>query len=366
MKRMVNFCKTLAFFPPDPLIIRVLVILMAISSLFSWWRVAGAMDFPKSDEQVILFPALAWQAEGPGFWHAEIHGWIFEPDFFGDLLEPLRAALGLPELDQTSSSMELWRQRGRWFTADNERGKRLSVRVGAESYPLTASQANGHFSTLLSFPDRPPAQFAIEMAVGDKRRFTGELLAIPPEGLSIVSDIDDTIKLSQVLDKSELLRNTFLRPYKMASGMAELYQDWQSAGAVFHYVSASPWQLYTPLREFMDQAGFPPGSFHLRYFRWKDESAFNLLQSSSGHKTLAIETLMTRYPKRDFVLVGDAGEHDPEVYGDIARRFPERIKSILIRSVAGADLSSARWQSSFGGIDPSRWRIFSDPAEIER
>ena len=336
---------------------------MSISSLF-WWRAAGSIDFPKSDEQVIFFPALAWQADSSAAWTAELHGWIFEPDLFGDLLEPLRLVLGLPEPTADDGSLELWRQRARWFTADNERGKQLAVRTGNHVYTLPASQPNGHFSAVINLSAEPPGQFVLETAAGDARRFTGELFAIPPEGLSIVSDIDDTIKLSQVLDKSELLRNTFLRPYIATPGMAELYQRWQSVGAVFHYVSASPWQLYVPLREFMDQNGFPLGSFHLRYFRWKDRTGIALLKNSSGHKTAAIEILLRRYPQRRFVLVGDAGEHDPEVYGELARRFPGRIEAILIRSVVGADLSAARWQTAFAGLDALLWQVFADPAEL--
>jgi len=342
---------------------RSLLILLGAASML-WWRASGAVDFPKADEQVLLFPALSWQTADATTWRVDIHGWIFEPDLFGDLQEPFRVLLGLPKPRVDDGSLALWRQRAHWFTVDNERGKQLAVRLGNRVRTLPSSQPNGHFSSVLELPAAPPVLFTVETAATDTRRFKGEILLIPPVGLSIVSDIDDTIKISQVLDKGELLRNTFLRSYQAVPGLAALYQHWQSQAAVFHYVSASPWQLYRPLREFMEQTGYPLGSFHLRYFRWIDETAFTLLENSSGHKTSAIETLLARYPQRRFILIGDAGEHDPEVYGALANRFPAQIEAILIRAIAGADLSSERWARAFAGLPDGLWRVFDEVAEL--
>ena len=105
---------------------------------------------------------------------------------------------------------------------------------------------------------------------GDDRRFEGQVQLLGRTGISIVSDIDDTIKISEVPVRKELLANTFLRDFKAVPGMSEAYRQWVAAGASLHYVSASPWQLYSALSEFMEQQKFPKGSFHLRLFRLKD------------------------------------------------------------------------------------------------
>jgi hypothetical protein len=60
-------------------------------------------------------------------------------------------------------------------------------------------------------------------------------------------------------------------------------------GAQFHYVSASPWQLYPALAEFRRTNGFPAGTFHLKTFRWKDESFFDLVQSLLEYKLGVLE-----------------------------------------------------------------------------
>src|SRR6185295_2069331 len=99
---------------------------------------------------------------------------------------------------------------------------------------------------------------------------TGQAYLLPPTGESVISDIDDTLKHSQVACKKTLLANTFLRPYETIPGMAGVFRDWWAEGAAFHYVSSSPWQLYEHLAAHLADEGFPTGSFHLRHFRLRD------------------------------------------------------------------------------------------------
>src|SRR5690606_37686200 len=77
----------------------------------------------------------------------------------------------------------------------------------------------------------------------DAREFTAPVFLLPRAGVVVISDIDDTIKHSDVLDKAALLRNTFLEPYRFVPQIAERYRGWTAAGAHLHFVSASPWQL---------------------------------------------------------------------------------------------------------------------------
>jgi phosphatidate phosphatase APP1 len=130
----------------------------------------------------------------------------------------------------------------------------------------------------------------------------------------VISDIDDTIKITQVRDRRATLRNTFLRPFEPAPGMAEFCQNLaRSNHAEFHYVSASPWQLYLPLAEFVRSNGFPSGTFVLKKFRWKDRSFLSLFADPEKYKSAVIEPLLKRFPNRRFVLIGDSGEL-PEIY----------------------------------------------------
>jgi phosphatidate phosphatase APP1 len=113
--------------------------------------------------------------------------------------------------------------------------------------------------------------------------------------------------------------------------MPGLYARLAAKPAVFHYVSASPWQLYPDIRSFL-QRDFPHGTVSLRKLRWKDFSSVEFLwKDSLAYKTSIIAELMERFPQRKFLLVGDSGEKDPEVYDGLRRRFPTQIAGVLIR-----------------------------------
>lgn len=88
---------------------------------------------------------------------------------------------------------------------------------------------------------------------------------IEPTGISIISDIDDTIKVTDILDgKDAILHNTFFRKSKEVPGMSSVYQSFANRGMKVHYVSNSPWQVYPALQNFLVDHQFPKGSIHLR------------------------------------------------------------------------------------------------------
>jgi len=170
----------------------------------------------------------------------------------------------------------------------------------------------------------------------------GRFQLIEPEGLSVVSDIDDTIKITEIPAGSRIVvRNTFFKDYTVSPGMVQKYHDYENA--TFHYVSGSPWQLYRPLHDFLiEEAGFPPGTFHCKTVR---KSIFRL-GSWSDLRELATDEMVTfnqkinqiskmcsRFPNREFILIGDSGERDPEVYNTIRNRFPDQVREIIIRDV---------------------------------
>nr|MCU0874068.1 App1 family protein [Pirellulaceae bacterium] len=199
---------------------------------------------------------------------------------------------------------------------------------------------------------------------GDDRTFAGRVQWITPEGRSIISDIDDTIKISNVQDRQALVANTFLREFRAVPGMAPLYRKWADAGAAFHYVSGSPWQLHELLADFCRSEGFPAGSFHMKLFRLKDSSALSFFGSQEGYKTEVIEKILADFPHRNFTLVGDSGEQDPEVYAAVARKHPGQIQQILIRNVGGRGSEPARFQKAFEKIPADSWRVFENSDDL--
>jgi len=328
----------------------------------------------RHDETVLLFPAFAHRGTDATHWETTLHVWVGELEPRGLSLATLRSALGLAT-DLNADETAVFNERARWFLADNERGKKVTVKLGEQMAELGPTDANGHAYTAATFAAPRPGNFGgivhesqlLELAVaspGTGQTLKSELFLIEPVGRSVISDIDDTIKITEVRDREAMLRNTFLRPFRPAPGMAALYELWRTNDhAQFHYVSASPWQLYPALAEFRRTNGFPAGTFHLKTLRAKDESFLDLFQSPVEYKLGVIEPLLARFPQRRFILVGDSGEADPEVYGEVARRHPEQIERILIRDVTGEGEPAARYRSAFRDVPPERWRIFKEPTE---
>ncbi|KAG2207967.1 hypothetical protein INT47_010951 [Mucor saturninus] len=160
--------------------------------------------------------------------------------------------------------------------------------------------------------------------------FNGYIDIIDPYGISVISDIDDTIKVTDILDgKDAILQNTFFRQAREVPHMSEVFQSWASEGAHVHYVSNSPWQVYPALSEFIASKHFPRGSMHLRSVSTQDL----IIGKAGKHKREMIPKILRDFPHRKFILVGDSGEIDPEVFGDIYKEFPDQIIKIFIHDV---------------------------------
>lgn len=325
-----------------------------------------------ADETVVLYPSIAQTV--PGGWKVDWTGVVYETERRPMMSFLVRRLFGARGVKMSKEERTIFADRTRSFFVDNERRKVVRAGFGVESWELGRSGANGRFeSTWFLNSNAVPAtlfsnarQCNLPLVLDDRRNraIEAEIHVLEETGLSIISDIDDTIKVSNVGDRNELLKNTFCRPFVPVSAMAGIYRSWADAGATFHYVSASPWQLYLPLQAFVRSNGFPAGTFHLKEFRLKDRTVLELFASQEKYKSGVIEPLLRRFPQRKFVLVGDSGERDPEVYARLAREYPGQIARIWIRDVTGEPVTSTRYQQAFRGVPSDRWKVFRDATEI--
>jgi phosphatidate phosphatase APP1 len=151
----------------------------------------------------------------------------------------------------------------------------------------------------------------------------------------IISDIDDTVLQTHVtrrwkmlwvtLSGSAFTRSTF-------DGTSQLYQALTRgpSGADHNpifYVSKSPWNLYDFLVDFMERAALPRGPLILRDIGLHDRPPLDF-------KLETISSLLRQYDSMPFVLIGDSGERDPDIYLEVAKKFPGRIRAIYIRKVS--------------------------------
>ena len=333
---------------------------------------------------IVLFPTYARRLPGGRRWRATVAGMIARP------LPPhsrrRTLAIGvirrLLDLDERQVQSELFQRRADAFLFQRVAGERVWIELGGRRIDAGVSDRTGHFQCEFDLDEttvEPPpggcrwlAFDAVLAAAADHGRAgtaaaRGRIQLVTEEGTSVISDIDDTVKVTNVADRRELLANTLLREFHAVPGMADLYRSWQDAGSVFHYVSASPWQLVTCLDDFLHAAGLPAGSMHLKLFRLKDSTPLRRLPSRKRSKRRVIEQIMADFPRRRFLLVGDSGERDPEVYAAVARRNPDRVAGIAIRQLEGHPAGSkvrARLDRIGRRLPGGGWRVFLEAAEI--
>ncbi|MDJ0709676.1 MAG: DUF2183 domain-containing protein [Woeseiaceae bacterium] len=329
----------------------------------------GVTDI-KPDEHLVFFNTSAWLDESGAHWQIPVHGWVYEPEdstFRRSVFETVLEEQF--ELEVTEANEDIFARRLNLLIADNERNKNVAVQAAGQHFVLPPSAESGQFSETLTIPAADVESHAengmlrITAVLGehDDRSFEGIVKLVPPAGTSVISDIDDTVKISGVLDKKTLLDYTFLREFEAAPGMARTYRDWSTQGASFHFVSSSPWQLYAPLDEFLEREGFPWATFNLKLVRFRDETFLDLFKKGTDTKPKIIENILSRYPNRKFVLVGDSGEQDPEVYANLMRSHPEQIFCVLIRNVSDESPDNQRFTTLFGGFEANSWMLFDDP-----
>ncbi|KAF3925952.1 hypothetical protein ABW20_dc0106465 [Dactylellina cionopaga] len=199
----------------------------------------------------------------------------------------------------------------------------------SESHTIT-TDAYGQFALRADLKFIPTD---LRVLASERLSVTEKILLLESHGISLISDIDDTIKNSAVTaGMREMARNVFIRDYNALTipGITELYNTLAFLDVPIHYVSNSPWQLYPLIKEYFKAANLPSGSFHLKQY----QSVFQgLFEPVLDRKKGSLERILRDFPDRRFIMVGDSGEMDLEVYVAVAVANPGRIKAIFIRDV---------------------------------
>jgi hypothetical protein len=316
-----------------------------------------------SDEEQVTFYPTYGHREGAQ-WKIPLRVWVHEPrPLVEDLITKVAASLG----DHDPHELGNFKSRIADFVADDESAENVifkfaddpddePYRVQAADGRLPKSDLNGLVEGFIVLAETK-AQLLLQRqgsqkgwlsyrAVSKEHSGVGRVQLIEPTGRSVISDIDDTIKITEIAKGSKVIvRNTFFRDFVAVPGMAQMYREFEEAA--FHYVSGSPYQLYRPLAEFLfgEAAGFPEGTFHLKSVRknlfsagsWEDLQDIAAGDATFEQKLEQISEIIVRFPDRKFILIGDSGEQDPEVYLEIKAKFPTQVEEIRIR-----DLNQAR------------------------
>jgi phosphatidate phosphatase APP1 len=176
---------------------------------------------------------------------------------------------------------------------------------------------------------------------GSAARATAHVLA-PPRGarFGVISDLDDTVIRTDATSLVRMLRATLFHnahtrlPFEGVAAFYRALNDGvtRAEGNPVFYVSSSPWNLYDLLVEFLEVRGIPLGPVMLR--DWGIGSATPLPTAHGPHKRSHIAQILSFYADLPFILIGDSGQEDPEIYRDIVAAHAGRVRAIYIRNVA--------------------------------
>lgn len=229
----------------------------------------------------------------------------------------------------------------------------VTVRVDAFGQThTTVTDDEGYFELTINPPnDLPPGRvwFPVTYSLdgltqpttGEPVRKEGYLMISPSfSQFGVISDIDDTVLVTGATSLLQTARLTFLgNAYTRLpfAGVAAFYRALQSGPITtlfnpIYYVSSSPWNLYDLLVDFFRIQGVPKGPILLRDLGL-DPSLLSS-QSHHTHKLAMIRKVLDVNPQLPFVLIGDSGQQDPEIYAQVVRENPDRIKAIYIRDVS--------------------------------
>jgi phosphatidate phosphatase APP1 len=174
---------------------------------------------------------------------------------------------------------------------------------------------------------------------GGRVRSKGHVLVPHGARFGVISDLDDTVVRSSatnVLKMAWIVVRNNAHTRLPFEGVAAFYRalqlgpDSKSSNPVF-YVSSSPWNIYDMLVDFLNVHGVPHGPLFLK------DWSLGVLGKHRDYKIGVIRRLLSTSENLPFVLIGDAGEEDPEIYLQVVQEHQGRIKAIYIRDVASVE-----------------------------
>ena len=236
------------------------------------------------------------------------------------------------------------------FESNEIPGAAIQAEFFGERYQ-TKTDDEGYFEFRLKVPaeiDKTQNWHEVQLVLTDKIgkndgpvAATGYVL-IPQAGAEygVISDVDDTVIKTSATSFIRMMWKTFLYnastrlPFEGVAGFYRALHKGSQTRSIknpLYYVSSSPWNLYDMLEDFWEIQKLPPGPFMLRDLGLNPETLFS--SGHHSHKLAQIEKIFTYTGNLPFILIGDSGQHDPEIYLEVVRNHPGRILAVYIRDV---------------------------------
>jgi len=312
-------------------------------------------DRPHCDDDLIIVPYIGY-------------GWQDKLSLHGRVLQDS----GITSAEENDSIWDNLLNMVRRFNSHEIPGATLCARFGDwEAEIVTDDEGYFHIEIIppQPLPAGGPVWHAVELellacpdeALVQDVRAVGRVMVPPRDAqFGVISDIDDTVLRSNSLNYLKLARNVFLKnartrlPFEGVSAFYKALQEGsQSTFNPIFYLSKSPWNLFDLLIDFFEIRGIPLGPLFLVDLGISPDKL--LTPNTHKYKLGHIQLLLDTYEHLPFILIGDSGEKDADIYVEVAEQYPGRILAIYIRDVTGswrdAALDSLRARAEAAGVE---------------
>jgi len=190
----------------------------------------------------------------------------------------------------------------------------------------------------------------------------GTAYLVPNEGLTVISDIDDILRVTKIYEPAQGLLNSFARPYVPWQNMPEIYANWSQSipNMHFHYLTTTPEQVTRNYMQFI-YANYPGGSFDTRPLNFSDISA------TLNIRKFLLDKIFQTFPQRKFILVADTSNSDVmRDYPEMAQQYPEQVQCIFLRNTTATDPGDKfpYDTSGFKGLNQKKYMFFVNANDL--
>jgi phosphatidate phosphatase APP1 len=268
---------------------------------------------------------------------------------------------------RTLKKLRGWRS----FATLPARDMTVVVEAGARRTETCADR--GGYVDVVVEADLEPGWRTVRLIVEGANSVDAPVFIVDPAvRLAIVSDVDDTVMVTALPRPLLAAWNTFVldEHARMAvPGMAVLYERLVTAhpGAPVFYLSTGAWNVAPTLTRFLSRHLYPAGPLLLTDWGPTPERWF---RSGQEHKRANLARLAQEFSQVKWLLVGDDGQHDQEIYAEFVAAHPHQVAGVAIRrlsptqAVLAGSLAAPPEASRTAGPAGQKWLSAPDGAGL--
>jgi phosphatidate phosphatase APP1 len=320
---------------------------------------------------LLIFPTFAYESPNKVNAVVSVEGKVYKPEKKPLLrklaLEVLEDLAGL-DVNDDNMDLSTFNDRMDKFIVDDESNVPVKLKILGTTKTFS-TDIKGHFKGSITIKKSKIKDSQIFPEVlnhpNPKNIIANKITLIPNNGIAVISDIDDTIRITNMKNSKEMIANAFFYPFRPIPGMSDLYSYMKDKAINFFYVSATFSQFLVPLISFLEDNNYPIGQFFMKFVSFDDLSFFShATDAPTSIKPPYLEEIWTTFQQKKFIVIGDDGESDPEIYGDFARKHPDSVVGIFIHHMDPfAIIDDERFKVAFRDL-PDIAYVFKDPEEL--